>query len=167
MNHLRRRLQQLETRARERELADQSVSNSRERLMRRVEQIRSRMPPEQLLAYQSQPYRDAMHVELRARLQMFPSRVEGDSQPSAAEVLLRKLVDLTVPSPRAISVCDPRGHHDAIGNQIHPPSLSSNDRISCRRLAGDLGILDQASAIVPGNGCESQSDDAERSYWTK
>ncbi len=152
---VQRRLQQLELRAREKSVDAYPPGYWHGVLLQKINQIRSRIPPEQLLYYQSEAGREAIHAELRARLQSESESREEGYQPSAADVLLRKLVDLTAPSPRAISVCDPNGQHDAIGNQIHAPSHAGNDRLPFRRLAGDLGILDQASPIVPGHGREA------------
>ncbi len=51
---------------------------------------------------------------------------KSEITPNAAELLLRRLLDLTAPSTTAISVCDRSGQHDAIGNQIHAPSDAGN-----------------------------------------
>ena len=152
---LHRRLQQLELRAREESGDAYPPGYWRGILIQKINQIRSRIPPEQLLYYQSSEGREAIHADFRARLEsMSQSREEG-TPPSAAEILLQKILNLTAPSPRAISVCDPSGPHDATGNEIHAPSHAGDDRLPFRRVAGDLGILDQASPIVPGHGREA------------
>lgn len=51
---VQRRLQQLELRAREEKLDEYPPDYWKKRLMERIEQIRSRIPPEDLLAYQSE-----------------------------------------------------------------------------------------------------------------
>lgn len=112
--------------------------------MLRIEQIHSCIPPEQLLYYQSEAGREVIHAELRARRQsMSQSREEG-TPPSAAEMLLQKVVDLTAPSPRAISVSDLSGQHDATGNEIHAPADGCHGGLAVGRVASDLGILDKA-----------------------
>jgi len=150
-----RRLQQLELRAREERLDAYPPGYWHGMLVQKINQIRSRIPPEQLLYYQSPEGRDALHAELRARLQsMSESREAGNHPPSVAEMLIRKILNLTAPLTRAISVCDPSGQDDAIRNEIHAPSHAGDDRLSFRRVGGDLGVLDQASPIVPGHGRE-------------
>ena len=70
--------------------------------MQKINQIRSRIPPEQLLYYQSPEGREAMHAELQARLQsMSESREEGNYPPSAADMLMRKILNLTAPSRKS------------------------------------------------------------------
>jgi hypothetical protein len=74
-------------------------------LVRKLDQIRSRIPPEQLLYYQSEAGREAIHTEFRERLESMSQHEDGTHSPSAADTLERRLLDLTARSPRAISVC--------------------------------------------------------------
>jgi hypothetical protein len=52
VRNLQHRLQKLELRVREEKLSSEPPGYALKRLMERLDQIRSRMPPEQLLAYQ-------------------------------------------------------------------------------------------------------------------
>ena len=52
--------------------------------------------------------------------------------------------------------------HDATGNQIHALSQAGHDRLSFRRLAGDLVVLDKSSLIVFGNGREGKREMTSR-----
>jgi hypothetical protein len=92
-------------------------------LVRKLDQIRSRIPPEQLLYYQSEAGREAIHTEFRERLESMSQHEDGTHSPSAADTLERRLLDLTARSPRAISVCDPSGQHDAMETKFMRPPV--------------------------------------------
>ena len=92
---VQRRLQQLELRAREERLDAYPPGYWHGVLLQKINQIRSRIPPEQLLYYQSPEGREAMRAELQARLQsMSESREAGNHPPSVAEMLIRKIRQL-------------------------------------------------------------------------
>jgi hypothetical protein len=89
---LHRRLQQLELRAQEGKLDAYPPGYWHGMLVQKVNQIRSRIPPEQLLYYQSPSGREAIHADFRAQLQSMSQNREAGTPPSAAEILLRRIL---------------------------------------------------------------------------
>ena len=80
MPGLQRRLHQLELRARGEMINAHPPGDAIKRLMERIAQIRSRIPPEDLLAYHSEAnaeQRQRNLEEIRARLRALGGREEG------------------------------------------------------------------------------------------
>jgi hypothetical protein len=94
VRNLQHRLQKLELRVREEKLSSEPPGYALKRLMERLDQIRSRIPPEQLLAYQSEAnaeQRQRDMEEIRARLRAVCGRPEEEVRSgSAADKRLRR-----------------------------------------------------------------------------
>jgi len=82
------RLQQLKPRAREESGDAYPPGYWHGMLRQKINQIRARIPPEQLLYYQSPAGREAIYADFRARLESMSKSREEETPPSAAKVLL-------------------------------------------------------------------------------